>query len=261
MSLFRTVRQAEPFREMGKFLGMTVVAGGALYFVNEPVAAFFYTRQAAQEETRRRQEAAARAHQEVLAKEREEHMRQVGLAEEYLRQLETRVYTGGPAVGLGKDGERDGSDGNNGHNNISGSSAASARVSSLSPASLVQATPEPSKQPRQLDDERGVLHVAPPTALPNKYQPRPSSSSLPPTPPSPSSSSRSFPEAPPATPLTPARTPERTVVDDLVLPATSDEAVASEANQDDVESKPEKNNVYNWKSASRRMIEERKGLF
>ena len=92
--LFRTVRQAEPFREMGKFLGMTVLAGGALYFVNEPVAAFFYTRQAAQEETRKRQEVAAREHAAALAKEREEYDRHVGLAQEYLRRLEERVYTG-----------------------------------------------------------------------------------------------------------------------------------------------------------------------
>ena len=96
--LFRTVRQAEPFREMGKFLSMTVLAGGALYFVNEPVAAFFYTRQAAQAETRRQQQVAAESYRQELAHARSEHAKRVALAEEYLRQLEERVFVGAPSA-------------------------------------------------------------------------------------------------------------------------------------------------------------------
>ena len=251
MSLFRTVRQAEPFREMGKFLGMTVVAGGALYFVNEPVAAFLYTRQAAQEETRRRQEAAARAHQEALAEERE-----------------ARVYMG-PAMGAsgGGDNMSRSSGGSSTRSNGSGSShgvsgsptTTSARLAAR-PSSLPIPTPAPAapprqaeaQQPRRLKTTRDSLAAAPRTPLRlQSFQHPQRSASLP------SRASR-------AVRPSPSSTPSLIVADDpviagTVVAGTVDEGAMTVASDVMVESPKKK--VYSWKSASRRMIQERRGVF
>lgn len=251
--IFRTVRQAEPFREMGKFVGMTVLAGGALYVVNEPVAAFFYSRQVAQQETRRRQEAAAKEHQQELQRERAENARQLQMADEYLRQLEEKIYTGENAVvEIAGDSIK----------SINSSIGSGTAVGSKS-SRLIRST-----SITDIVNDKSATDSTSSERRPSKTQ-QPLPASLEPPNPivsiaakeSQQNDSKDTIALKSQALLQESTQPALVSIDDNTATTTRKVVVDVEKIPKPEPDTQSKTRVYNWKSASRRMIEERKGLF